>query len=180
MVTKRLGAKCCPKCKQTDSTDFSKCRHCGTRYDARLTASGRQQSWLTADLPYAAPTRRLLGHVLDGIVGTVIVGIVWIVTLVMGAQSAVSHSKHADASKAAAVTQSTEHKSFSDRSKSQPASAGHESATAHPRAHSHAQDVKPIHTHDAAKSGHGGDHAIESKSVHAHPAISAATEDACA
>jgi hypothetical protein len=31
----------CPKCNQTDRTDFSKCRFCGTRYDAVITkASG--------------------------------------------------------------------------------------------------------------------------------------------
>ena len=76
MVTNRAAMKCCPKCHAQDATAFSKCRYCGTRYDARTTRS--TGVLLTANLPYAAPTRRFLGHVLDGIVGTLIVGVVWI------------------------------------------------------------------------------------------------------
>jgi hypothetical protein len=33
-------SKRCPKCKQTDRTDFSSCRFCGTRYDAAVPSRG--------------------------------------------------------------------------------------------------------------------------------------------
>lgn len=94
MVTNRAAMKCCPRCNAQDPTEFSKCRYCGTRYDARTKRPAG--AWLTANLNYAAPMRRLVGHVLDGIIGTLIVGVVWIGLCLTGAlaiaQATVNHS----------------------------------------------------------------------------------------
>ena len=38
-----MSIKQCVRCKQKDDTDFSTCRHCGTRYDAKPVATGSKK-----------------------------------------------------------------------------------------------------------------------------------------
>ncbi len=46
----------CPKCREADMTDFSKCRYCGTPYNA---------TGLSRQIEYAGFADRLIAHLID-------------------------------------------------------------------------------------------------------------------
>lgn len=85
MIKNPAASKRCRKCKAQEIADFYRCPFCDTTYDAHSKERCAAQAEFIANLPYAAPGRRFIGHVLDGILGTLIVGSIWIGLCLTGA-----------------------------------------------------------------------------------------------
>jgi hypothetical protein len=74
-----IATKLCVRCKQKDTTDFSSCRFCGTRYDAVLPVSKERSTDIGAMLR-SWPALIVILLVLSFLQGPILATIAYVVT----------------------------------------------------------------------------------------------------